>query len=636
MALPLLAAAGVEARQLQLQRWRRIIELACLSVLLIGRLAKLGWVLTVILLLFALCGARLSLPRNRSTRIQTIFMAFLLFLLTTVANTSISFLPWTLIWTAIAGLTLFQIFWENKAEREKKSKTYIPLGRVATWTIAAAIISVIIFLILPRPSLGWRPLPFGINGLTGTYTGLTDKLSLDGDGPIMGSGEAVVRILPPPNISESQRRAMGNRMSLLIGIRLEQAQEGRWEVRRQTSNRYDLNIEDQWAEAPDALECYVYPSPIGLIPMPYGRLQVFPPRNIRMHPSSGGSIRWSYPLARPMPFKFRLLAPEAETIPDWQINRRGLRLPDPATIEALNWSLRIAPRGLHPTDLVELLTRELRTYTYTLDNPSGKARDSLGDFLNRTRAGHCEYFAHALASALRHRGMASRVVNGYRLGQWIQEGGYWLVTQNDAHSWVEYVDPETNMWIAVDPTPPLSASFSGRWRIAEKMNRMVDAMRFRWDRYVVRYSDAEQQKGAAWVTEKATKIWNMRPNAGTVYFLLSCIALLYLAFEIWRRRHSLERFFNPTFPPGTILALRPLIKSARLQPLQGETLRAWFVRLGKIRTERKIHLMQLADLIEDRVYGQSDSDIVKPIKEEAREWKSTPVTETQLTPVGRE
>lgn len=630
MATPLVAAAVAEAMQLQLSRWRRLVELACLSVLLLGRFAKLGWILTIIMLLFALCGARLSLPRNHSVRVQIVFMAFLLFLLTTVANTSISFLPWTLIWTAIAGLVLFQLFWENKGAREKTSKTYIPLGRVVAWTSVAALIGFVIFLILPRPSLGWRPLPFGINGLTASFTGLTDKLSLENESPILGNSEVVARILAPPDILEGQRRAMEYRMSLLIGLRMELAREGRWEMRRQAATRSDIEFADEWIEQPDTLECFVYPSPSGIIPMPYGNLHAFHPKNTKMHLVSGGSVRWSFPLARPMPFRFRLLARQAETVPERQIRRGGLRQPDPATIEALNWSLRIAPRGMHATDLVQALTTELRTYAYTLDNPSGKATDSLGDFLNHTKAGHCEYFAHSLASALRHRGIASRVVNGYRLGPWIQEGGYWLITQNQAHSWVEYVDPETNMWVPVDPTPPGVAASSSSWSFLTKLNRMMDAASFRWDRYVVRYSDAEQQKGVAWVAARGAKIWSMRPSAKTVYFLLGCSALLYMAFEIWRRRHSLERLFHPRIPPGTVLALRPLIKSARVQPLPGETLRAWFVRLCLLRPDRRAPLMQLAGLIEGRVYGLSDSDIVKPIKAEVREWKKKPAAESGL------
>ena len=631
MTLPLLLATLVEVLQLQLYRWRRLIELACLSVLVIGRVAKMGWVLTFVLLLFALCGARLSLPRSHETRLQVIFMAFLLFLLTTVANTSLSFLPWTLIWTAIASLALYQLNIEKNLLYKNNSNTSAPIARVAKWTMAATLLGVVIFLILPRPSVGWRPLPFGINGLTSSYTGLADRLSLDGGNPIQGNSDVVARILPPQEFSESQRRTLGSRMSLLVGIRLESASDGKWEMLRQTPSRQNISFatgdfSEEWIERLDTVECFVYPSPTGIIPTPYGGLQVFPPRNMRMQLTPAGAIRWSYPLARAMPFRFRFVSHKAETIDDRQIRRRGLKIADPATIEALNWSLRIAPRGLHPNDLVDMLVRELKTYRYTLDNPSGKARDSLSDFLTRTKAGHCEYFAHALASALRHRGIASRVVNGYRLGAWIPEGGYWLITQNDAHSWVEYVDPETNIWVPVDPTPPRLLMVSWRWQLSEKIGHVLDAMRFRWDRYVVRFSDAEQQKGIAWISSRWEKTKNIFPKPKTIYTFLGVIALLGLAFVAWRKRQIIHLFFHPHIPIGTVLAIHPLIRSTRLQPEHGETLRKWFVRLYKLRPDRKTNLEYLADLIESRVYGESDVDIVQPIKAEAREWRKKKTT----------
>jgi len=331
--------------------------------------------------------------------------------------------------------------------------------------------------------------------------------------------------------------------------------------------------------------------------------------------------RWAYPLGRPMPFRFSLGALETETIADWQIQRRGLDIPDPATIEALNWSLRVAPDDMPPADLANALTRELQTFRYTLDNPSGGAADPLGDFLTRTRAGHCEFFAHALASALRHRGVASRIVNGYRLGPWIQEGGYWLVTQNEAHSWVEYVNPGTNAWITADPTPPGAASFYRRWLLSEKLGHVMDAMRFRWDRYVVRFSDAEQQRGFSWIQTKAARLWMLRPGKKTAYIFLAGAALLLGLFAAWKRRNTIRRLFHADIPPGTITALRPLIRSTRLKPLQGETLRAWITRLIALRPDRQTPLSSLADLIEGSVYGNAETDIARPIKQEARAWR---------------
>jgi len=89
---------------------------------------------------------------------------------------------------------------------------------------------------------------------------------------------------------------------------------------------------------------------------------------------------------------------------------------------------------------------------YTLlftDRPAGSA---IEHFLFKTRAGHCEYFASALAMMLRSVGVPSRLVVGYRGGQWYEDNELYLVRQSDAHAWVEaYI--EDRGWVRLDPTP---------------------------------------------------------------------------------------------------------------------------------------------------------------------------------------
>ncbi|MDR0498217.1 MAG: DUF3488 domain-containing protein, partial [Holophagales bacterium] len=377
MALPLAAAAIVEAVRLKLSRWRRLLEIACLFIAIVCRFTNLEWMTIVILLLFMLCAIRLSLPREQKHRRQIIFIAFLLFMLTTVANTSISFLPWTLIWTATAALALLQLNWENAANL-KGTMASPPLRYVAVWIPIAALIGGILFIALPRPFVGWRPMPFGINGFGGGAAGLADSLSLEDTGSIQGNSDVVARILPPPDISPRTRKNMESRMALLIGFRMEHAKDGRWELLKNTPVRWDVDFGNVWAKDANTTDYFVYPNPTGLIAMPQGRIQVIPPVNVRIVSMNGGAIRWSYPLARPMPFKFKLDTLETETVTERQIKMRGLRTPDPVTIEALHWSLRVASGEMRSVDLANLLSRDLQTFQYSLDNPSGGAENPLG------------------------------------------------------------------------------------------------------------------------------------------------------------------------------------------------------------------------------------------------------------------
>ncbi|MGH7805468.1 MAG: transglutaminaseTgpA domain-containing protein, partial [Candidatus Binatia bacterium] len=115
-------------------------------------------------------------------------------------------------------------------------------------------------------------------------------------------------------------------------------------------------------------------------------------------------------------------------------------------------------------------------FRYSLEPGDVGEADPLARFLFETRLGHCEYFASSLAVLLRAAGVPSRIVNGYRGGEWNEYGGYFLVRQSDAHSWVEaFVDDE---WQLLDPTPPGGAARPPTLDFAA----WVDAARMRWYR----------------------------------------------------------------------------------------------------------------------------------------------------------
>jgi hypothetical protein len=160
-----------------------------------------------------------------------------------------------------------------------------------------------------------------------------------------------------------------------------------------------------------------------------------------------------------------------------------------------------------------------------------------------------------------------------------------------------------------------------RWPLAEKIGRMLDTIKFIWDRSVVRFSDVEQQKGAAWAQKQGAKLWRLRPSNKTLYITAAAASAFFLLAAAWKKRGGLKHFFKSAPHAGAVPALRPLIKSSRLQPSQGETIRAWMQRLCAQRPDREEPLMHLADLIENRVYGSSDADIAKPIKLEAKAWR---------------
>ena len=105
----------------------------------------------------------------------------------------------------------------------------------------------------------------------------------------------------------------------------------------------------------------------------------------------------------------------------------------------------------------------LRThFGYTLQLPRTVPHDPLANFLFERKQGHCEYFASSMAVMLRTLGIPSRVVNGFRTGEFNDLTSQYVVRASNAHSWVEAYFPELG-WVAFDPTPGASIPARTGW-----------------------------------------------------------------------------------------------------------------------------------------------------------------------------
>jgi hypothetical protein len=91
-------------------------------------------------------------------------------------------------------------------------------------------------------------------------------------------------------------------------------------------------------------------------------------------------------------------------------------------------------------------------YTYTQDPPLRSY--PLESFLFRDKRGYCQQFAGAMALLLRMGGVPARVAVGFTQGRQDPTTNHWLVTDHDAHAWVEAWFPRFG-WVKFDPTPPV-------------------------------------------------------------------------------------------------------------------------------------------------------------------------------------
>src|SRR6266567_1874550 len=123
------------------------------------------------------------------------------------------------------------------------------------------------------------------------------------------------------------------------------------------------------------------------------------------------------------------------------ISAAYLQLPelDPRIPELTSQITKNAPT---PFDKAVAIENYLRTrFTYTLKLTGRPGDHPLAHFLFETRAGHCEYFASAMAIMLRTLGIPTREVNGFLPGEYNDLGGDYIVRASDAHSWVEVYFP---------------------------------------------------------------------------------------------------------------------------------------------------------------------------------------------------
>jgi hypothetical protein len=218
-------------------------------------------------------------------------------------------------------------------------------------------------------------------------------------------------------------------------------------------------------------------------------------------------------------------------------------------------------------DLASALLKYLRdsgrfSYSLHMDVVNPKL-DPVEDFLVNRKEGHCEYFASALALLLRSIDIPSRVVNGFKGGDWNELTQTMNVRQKHAHSWVEaYVGFDADrrpIWITLDPTPSneRAASIAHVGGIAGNFRPLTDLIRHIWVFYIVGYDRDRQnrllyapmQQMVGWVRENYNKLVALGKKGFALLFRFEDIS----AFISWRG--GIVTFLGLLLAVGLVLLL---------------------------------------------------------------------------------
>ncbi len=183
-----------------------------------------------------------------------------------------------------------------------------------------------------------------------------------------------------------------------------------------------------------------------------------------------------------------------------------------------------------------------RNYTYSLSTSRPpKGMSAIEDFLLNSKKGYCEHYATSMVLMLRFLGIPARIVSGFHGGEKNSYGGYILVRESDAHSWVEgFID---GRWTRFDPTPAVAVASPSSFSL------FLDSLKMDWSRYVVGFNSQDQKSilrsfllpfrlprvPAPWV-RYASPGWAARL---LVFLFLLCIAVLFAARTMRFRRYDL-------------------------------------------------------------------------------------------------
>lgn len=139
--------------------------------------------------------------------------------------------------------------------------------------------------------------------------------------------------------------------------------------------------------------------------------------------------------------------------------KKYLQLPDNITAETYNLVKDVLKDCKNNTEKINKIKNYLlEHYKYSLGVSNvAKDKEFLDYFLFKEKKGYCTYFATASTIFARIAGIPARYVEGFSMDNTVDNNGVYLVGNNRAHAWTEFLtSPINNSWEILDCTPGYS------------------------------------------------------------------------------------------------------------------------------------------------------------------------------------
>jgi protein-glutamine gamma-glutamyltransferase len=390
--------------------------------------------------------------------------------------------------------------------RAQEPRIASPYGRIAYVLAATAPLlvllimagSFLIFFLLPRVSSRYLSAYTSTNDLS---TGFTDRVQLGRIGQIQQSSAVVMHI-------EIQNDLLGAYDLKWRGVALSRFDGKMWSntfapsmLRPGLDGSYRLApaVDKDVSQAVSGRKIHyrVLMEPLGTNVFFLAERPTALSGNYRQMSTDAGGAVYNLDTAHPVN---RYEAESELVVPD----EEALRLAPNSIPRGMDEYLKLPPLDIRISKLAEKITvsapsnyekaaaveRYLSTgFGYTLELPRPVPEDPLADFLFERKKGHCEYFASSMAVMLRSLRIPSRLITGFRTGEFNDLTGQYVVRASNAHSWVEAYFPGTG-WVSFDPTPAASLPTRSGW---SRLQLYADAAASFWREWIINY-DAEHQR----------------------------------------------------------------------------------------------------------------------------------------------
>jgi transglutaminase-like putative cysteine protease len=306
-----------------------------------------------------------------------------------------------------------------------------------------------------------------------------------------------------------------------------------------------------------------------MLPLPAGtvRLVEFPATHVERNALGAVHARlgvdWANYEAQALPGIALYAPPAAEDSAVPAEERQVLQ----QTVEALGLA------ELAPAEKLRRIESHLAGFSYATfrEQPVPKGETALGDFLTRTRAGHCEYFASAATLLARAAGVPARYATGFAAIEYSRLEGAWVVRTRHSHAWSRaWVD---GRWVDMDATP-------ASWGTEEA-------------------NDAPYWQGLADLFRFAGFRWSQRGEfkAGDSWYAVLAILALYLGWSVLRGRRlvreqkavAVQRRHNPG-EDSEFYAVEKFLPARE----SSETQAAWLARIAPNIPSKKLNPVQEA------------------------------------------